>query len=234
MRVLLVASLSTVVASSAFAGSLFGPKQKIEQTNQKAVEDVQSTAAEKLNRVITGEKTPVRPVVPMPQANVTLRGDGNIYLAPENRAPERSTDEIYEEFLERKRIREEFERYKSAGMGTYREEVSYQSNSGAGATSNKESSEYQKWSIPLGWNLILLGIGACLLLFVFNRLRNTSAAFNQLYLASDGIIGNWIKQARERAQTTGDPAEMNRLNAEMVDMESARGKLLTEKTKLKP
>lgn len=208
------------------AGNLFGPRQKIEQTNQKAVEDVQAQAAEKLKRVVEGEKTPVRPVTIAPQPNVTLRGDGNIYLAPENKAPEKTTDEIYQEFLQKQSMREFDARHPRV---PYREATEYESNSGAGATSEKAASDYQKWSIPLGWNLCLLGIGIFVIVAAVNKLRATSAAFNQFYQAADGQVASWIQSARERAQSTKDPEEMARLNAEIAEMEAARGKLLMKK-----
>jgi hypothetical protein len=201
-------------------GCAMGPREGVSQTNHRAVEEVQAKSAEKLSRVMEGEKTPVRPVTVAPQPNVTLRGDGNVYFAPE--PPRPSPDEVYREFLERQRERE-----------AYRETIAYEANSGAGASSDKASSWYEKKSIPLGWNLLLLALGVCAVLFAFNRIRQTSASFNALYEASDSTLAGWIREAREKAATSKAAEDMARHNSEAAELEAARGRLLKQKHSLK-
>jgi hypothetical protein len=203
-------------------GCALAPRETTRQTNAKAVEEVHAQAAEKLTRVVEGQKAPVRPVTIAPQPNYNIRGDGNLLMLPEPKESEKTPDDIFAEFLDRQRQRD-----------FYRESTIYEGRAGAGATSDKEQSWYSKASIPLGWNLLLLALGICAVLFAFRRVKQASAAFNALYEASDATLAGWIREAREKAATSTAAAEMARYNADSSDMEAARGRLLKQKHSLK-
>jgi hypothetical protein len=230
LLLLLATSVVLTPLSSANAMKWFTPKEEIKQSNATAAEQVQVSSRDKLSRVIEGEKTPVRPVTITPQPNISLRGDNNIYMpAP---LPEKSTDEIYAEFLQKQAEREFNAKHPPASIGKYREQTDYDSQSGATAQSDKKIEESDKSTIPL-WFGVLMGCAALLaVIFVIKYALKQSVAATAIAKAADEQLANWVRDARSRAATETESAKIAALTAEMADLEAARGKLSAAKQNL--
>lgn len=220
------------LTADAMAMRWFTPKEEIKQSNAKAVEQVQSEARDKINRIVEGEKTPVRPVVVAPQPSVSLRGDNNIYFAePQQSQAQQTPDEVYAEYLERRKFWADYERYRMHST-PYRESTSFESSAGAGAQSDKRVSESDEITIPLGVKLIFLAIGIGGLLWVIRWAVKSSAAATALAKAADETIAAKVRANRARAQTSKDDAEIADLTAQQAELEADRGRLAAKAREL--
>ena len=108
---------------------------------------------------------------------------------------------------------------------TYREETHYASNVDAADTEKTATADKKEVSIPIGVSIGLVGIGVLILLFAFNRVRNSSLAVNAAYQTFDGLLAQQIRSVRERAMLSTDNLTISMLNAQIADLESQRGRL---------
>ena len=105
-------------------------------------------------------------------------------------------------------------------------EISSKSSTDAGTKTNANGTFSQ--TIPLGVKLTLIGIGIIAIVFglsfAWKRLKVT--AIGQGISLADDVLAGQIRKIRNRAQTSTDPSEIARLNADIADLESERGRTI--------
>ena len=107
----------------------------------------------------------------------------------------------------------------------YREETRYASNVDAADTEKTATADKKEASIPIGVSIGLVGAGVLILLFAFNRVRNSSLAVNAAYQTFDGMLAQQIRSVRERAILATDNPTISMLNSQIAELESQRGRL---------
>lgn len=171
------------------------PSKRTENASITTAEKISASHDLAITRAIEGEKR--QPLPPAP--NVTVSGTNNAVKVELYRPPDYFTP--------------------------YSEKVQINSAAEQGANSNESASSRFRVSLPLGVSLILIAVGLLLLVFAWNKVRQSSAAVNAGFLAADGMMANRIKAATERAMRTTEPVKLAELNAEVASLHADRASL---------
>lgn len=107
----------------------------------------------------------------------------------------------------------------------YRESVQYKSSLETDNHAASESDFWSKSTIPMGVNLMLLAAGILAIIFAINRARQSSAAANAAFQATDAGLASLIRSLRDRASTSTDPARIADYQTQIAELESQRGRL---------
>jgi len=108
---------------------------------------------------------------------------------------------------------------------TYRETITLNTASNQSASQELESASFFKKKLPMSVALVLFGVGFLILFVVIWLWRRSSVAVNEAYKLADETFASIIRERRNRAMVSTDAAEMSRLNADVAELESHRGRL---------